>query len=132
MGEIRPGVTVKIDGLKGAPELNGKEGKVKDWNAEKGRWNVQVAGELKGLKPENLQPAATQGKSDASGASGGMAQYVLMAAAVLMLSATFMQQNGGIGAMKSPTKYVTELFEPFDPPPPKAPKDTVVISFCQG
>jgi len=136
MSKIKPGVTVVISGLKGAAELNGKEGKCKDWNEEKGRWNVQLpGGELKALKPENLRPSATQPQEKSKDASGGTTSQVMIGGAVLLIGMLFLQQSGAAVSgqgVTSPTKYITELFEPFDPPPPKAPKDTVVISFCQG
>eukprot|EP00930_Biecheleria_cincta_P038880 TRINITY_DN26739_c0_g1_i1.p1 TRINITY_DN26739_c0_g1~~TRINITY_DN26739_c0_g1_i1.p1 ORF type:complete len:130 (-),score=20.73 TRINITY_DN26739_c0_g1_i1:525-914(-) len=121
--ELRPGLNVAIHGLKGAADLNGKEGKCKHWDADKGRWTVELpGGELKALKPENLQAKPAS-----------MTNWVVGAAAVVLM-ALFVQQSGLLGQMgaSSPVGYVTELFAPFDPPPPKAPKDTVVISFCQG
>ena len=55
-------------------------------------------------------------------------------AVVVVLAGILLQQTDVLSQMgvQSPAGYVKELFEPFDPPPPKAPKDTVVISFCQG
>jgi len=129
MAQLGPGIAVAIHGLKGAPELNGKEGKIKEWDEDKGRWVVQLpGGQLKNVKAENLQPASKK-----SGDSG-MSSWVIGAVVVVLVGITILQQsaNANGGNMKSPTSYVTELFEPFDPPPPKAPKDTVVISFCQG
>merc|ERR1711920_809543 len=53
-----PGVgdSVIVHGLKGAPELNGKEGKVIKWIAASGRFEVQLEGveTSKGLKVDNL------------------------------------------------------------------------------
>lgn len=121
--ELRPGVEVAIHGLKGAAELNGKSGKVETWDADKGRWTVRLpSGELKALKPENLQPK----KFDST-------PWILGAVGVIVL-AVILQQIDVFGQMglASPVAQVKELFEPFVPPPPKAPADTVVISFCQG
>merc|ERR1719409_1163554 len=51
-----PGTTVEIHGLKGAAELNGLSGKLKQFDHGSGRWQVQllVSGDVKALKPENL------------------------------------------------------------------------------
>jgi hypothetical protein len=106
--------------LKGAPELNGKGGTVEQWDGDKGRWNVRLpGGELKALKPENLSPKKTD--------IAAMVPWVIG----VVLVALVLQQSG-VFDVASPVGYVRELFEPFDPPPPKAPADTVVISFCQG
>jgi hypothetical protein len=53
------GDTVIVHGLKGAPELNGKEGKVTKWIAASGRFEVQLEGveTPKGLKIDNLRLA---------------------------------------------------------------------------
>lgn len=123
---LRPGLAVAIHSLKGAPELNGKEGTCEKWDADKGRWNVRLpGGDMKALKPENLQPKKMSIAS--------MAPWVLGAVCFLG-AAIFLQQSDALHQMgvASPVGYVKELFEPFEPPPPKAPKDTVVISFCQG
>jgi len=121
--ELRPGLTVSIHSLTGAAELNGQVATCKQFDAEKSRWTVQLTGgELKALRPENLQPKKTNVMLGVSGALGAV------------LLALFLQQSGFVGKMgiASTSGYMKELFEPFDPPPPKAPKDTVVISFCQG
>lgn len=121
--EFRPGLAVAIHGLKGAAELNGKEGTCEAWDATKGRWNVRLpGGDVKALKPENLTPR----KSD-------MTPWVA-GAVVILVSALVLQQSGMFDQLgvTSPSGYVKQFFEPYEPPPPKAPKDTVVISFCQG
>jgi hypothetical protein len=119
--QLGPGIAVAIHGLKAA-DLNGKEGKCKEWDSSKGRWTVEMrGGELKSIKPENLRPT-TQGIQH--WAIGGAVIGLFVA---MLLSGSF----SGLG-VESPASYVKELMEPFDPPPPKAPKDTVVISFCQG
>jgi len=53
------GDSVIVHGLKGAPELNGKEGKVVRWIAASSRFEVQLDGEegTKGLKVDNLRLA---------------------------------------------------------------------------
>lgn len=121
--KLRPGVTVAIHGLKGAADLNGKEGTVDKWDADKGRWNVKMSGgEVKALKPENLQP---------KGESAPIPPWAIGAIGLVVVAAVLFQQSDIFGGA-SPAGYVKSLFEPFDPPPPQAPKDTVVISFCQG
>merc|ERR1711971_654720 len=53
---LAPGAIVKIQGLQGAPELNGKHATIDVWDAAKKRWKVRLAdGEEKLLKPENLK-----------------------------------------------------------------------------
>eukprot|EP01043_Picozoa_sp_COSAG02_P003297 COSAG02_NODE_80_length_40128_cov_591.169002_15_plen_601_part_00 len=51
------GSAVVATGLTGAPELNGRTGKVEEWDAEAGRYVVRLEGErqLKRLKPENCR-----------------------------------------------------------------------------
>jgi len=130
MSQLRPGIAAAIHGLKGAPELNGQTATLKEWDADKARWVIQLpGGALKNVKAENLQVASPSSASQNSTISS----WVVGAAFIALVAVTVLQQGAGeMGSAKSPTKYVTELFEPFDPPPPKAPKDTVVISFCQG
>jgi len=128
---LRPGLAVAIHGLKGAPELNGKGGKIEQWDADKGRWTVRLpGGELKALKPENLQPK----KSSPMDALGQISPFVL-GPVCLLIGAVFLQQSGAFDqiGVTSPAEYAKGLLEPYEAPPPKAPnKDTVVISFCQG
>eukprot|EP00931_Biecheleriopsis_adriatica_P114949 TRINITY_DN90815_c0_g1_i1.p2 TRINITY_DN90815_c0_g1~~TRINITY_DN90815_c0_g1_i1.p2 ORF type:complete len:143 (+),score=31.32 TRINITY_DN90815_c0_g1_i1:39-431(+) len=122
--ELRPGVNVVIHGLKGAADLNGKEATVKTWDADKGRWTVQLqGGDFKALKPENLQPKKT---------TDAMPGWVVGAMIAVGVVAFVLQSGMAQSGTANPVGYVTELFQPFDPPPPQAPKDTVVISFCQG
>jgi len=54
------GAEVMVQGLKGNPELNGKRGKIQNFDGMKGRYGVQIGGVdgLKGLKPANLSPAS--------------------------------------------------------------------------
>jgi len=75
-GFFAAGTRVVISGLKGAPELNGKEGNVVSKDASSGRYTVNVddVGD-KNLKPENLSkvakvtaPAAEKKPSFAPGA----------------------------------------------------------------
>lgn len=129
--DLQPGVAVALHGLKAA-DLNGKGGTCQDWDSTKCRWNVRLySGEVKALKPENLQKLGTLESFAARGKVHGpwIAGFVGLLGVVVAL-----QQSGALSAMGVPTPvaYVQELFEPFDPPPPKAPPDTVVISFCQG
>jgi len=61
---------VEVHGLQGAPELNGKHGVVTDFNAEKQRYVVFVAGALKSLKADNLKAqVGTTGTSSTSSSS---------------------------------------------------------------
>ena len=61
---LHDGARVQIHGLQAKPELNGRSGTATAWNAEKGRWAVELepAGEGKPVlvKPANLVPAASQ------------------------------------------------------------------------
>merc|ERR1711865_1097071 len=52
------GATVVLQGLKSTPELNGKLGKLKTWNSQSLRWQVEIEGEAaeKALRPDNLVP----------------------------------------------------------------------------
>ena len=50
------GLWVKVSGLKGRPELNGKCGTVVDFDAAKGRYVVELDGESVSLKGANLAP----------------------------------------------------------------------------
>lgn len=128
---VQIGSKVAIQGLTGAPELNGKQGTVKSWDADKGRWNVLMpGGDIKALKPENLKAKAGQDMSDFGGLiSGAIGVLVLAMLALLVLEQSGFAEQMGI---PTPAGYVKELFEPFVPLPPQAPEDTVVISFCQG
>lgn len=143
--ELQPGCTVAIHGLTGAAELNGKEATCNHFDKEKDRWTVQLpGGDLKALKAENLEVKAAPPeaktpekpeKPEKPGKPGKPdVKSWLVGAVGLVVLAVCLQQSGIIeeAGIASPAGYVKELFEPFDPPPPKAPKDTVVISFCQG
>ncbi|CAE8633473.1 unnamed protein product [Polarella glacialis] len=52
--QLVPGASVRIAGLQGAPELNGKLGTCLSWDADKGRWLVSVEGGEKSIRPDNL------------------------------------------------------------------------------
>ena len=54
--ELAVGCTVKIAGLKGAPQHNGCHGQLTGFDADKGRWGVRLAadGQVLGVRPENL------------------------------------------------------------------------------
>ena len=56
------GSAVVATGLTGAPELNGRMGKVEGWDAEAGRYVVRLEGErqLKRLKPEDCRAACSR------------------------------------------------------------------------
>jgi len=55
-GHIHGGQTVKLQGLKSVPELNGELGIALGFNEDNGRWLVRLRdGDGKQLKPENLE-----------------------------------------------------------------------------
>merc|ERR1740130_839764 len=60
------GDTITVHGLKGAPELNGIEGKVVKWIAASGRWEVQLeaAKGTKALKVDNLRVSVSIGQNE--------------------------------------------------------------------
>lgn len=63
------GCTVKITGLKGAPQHNGCHGELRTFDADKGRWGVKLAvdGQVLGVKPDNLifvRPPETYDEED--------------------------------------------------------------------
>ena len=60
------GKRVRIDGLVGRPELNGKLATAVGYYTDKGRYAIEVEGEHMLLKPANVRPAA-----DSGGGSGG-------------------------------------------------------------
>merc|ERR1719160_47640 len=51
---IPRGTSVKIHGLTGAPEHNGKAGTIAGWDASRGRYEVVVEGKSLSFKPQNL------------------------------------------------------------------------------
>jgi len=52
---FKPGMRVKITGLKAAPQLNGTSGICQEWQSSSERWNVGLStGEVKAVKPENM------------------------------------------------------------------------------
>lgn len=69
---MMPGATVEIHGLKGAAELNGLSGKLKQFDHVSGRWQVELlsSGDVKALKPENL--TAKQLSKEEKGAKAAM------------------------------------------------------------
>jgi len=53
--ELQAGMSVRVCGLKAAPQLNGQEATLERWDAAIGRWHVTFSnGEMKALKAENL------------------------------------------------------------------------------
>eukprot|EP01063_Lacrimia_lanifica_P029698 TRINITY_DN4584_c1_g1_i1.p1 TRINITY_DN4584_c1_g1~~TRINITY_DN4584_c1_g1_i1.p1 ORF type:complete len:266 (+),score=96.40 TRINITY_DN4584_c1_g1_i1:427-1224(+) len=58
--ELEVGGVAAIDGLKAAAQHNGKEARLLEYVAEKGRWRVQLCGgaEVLGVKPDNLTAVA--------------------------------------------------------------------------
>lgn len=56
MAQLQPGVEVRLVGLRSSPDLEGKVGICKKWDAQSGYIHVKLAtGELKAVKPQNLQ-----------------------------------------------------------------------------
>eukprot|EP00930_Biecheleria_cincta_P002254 TRINITY_DN103274_c0_g1_i1.p1 TRINITY_DN103274_c0_g1~~TRINITY_DN103274_c0_g1_i1.p1 ORF type:complete len:767 (-),score=99.09 TRINITY_DN103274_c0_g1_i1:754-3054(-) len=53
-----PGLEVQLQGLKGAPHLNGASGKLESFDVVTGRWHVLLNREIKAVKPENIIPAS--------------------------------------------------------------------------
>lgn len=56
---IHPGAVVKIKGLTGAVELNGRTARCISFNAETGRWKIDLGDDFKSLKTYNLIPSPT-------------------------------------------------------------------------
>merc|ERR1712079_29425 len=54
MGAIPVGAPVCCHSLNGAPELNGRNGKITGWDAGKKRYTVDIDNESKSLKPTNI------------------------------------------------------------------------------
>lgn len=54
------GSTAKVVGLKAKPELNGEIAAIKSFNADKGRYNVEVSTGILALKGDNLEQADDQ------------------------------------------------------------------------
>merc|ERR1712232_895786 len=58
---LKIGMAVCIHGLLSAPHLNGQSGICTEWDPLDGRWHIKMtAGDLKKVKPENLEPAPLQ------------------------------------------------------------------------
>lgn len=70
-GALRNGMRVRIDGLTGAVELNGKEGTISGFTESTGRYVVEVDGGVgqKSLKEANLTAAATRAAAPTRAAS---------------------------------------------------------------
>lgn len=60
------GATVRLHGLKGASHLNGEVGICGEWDDAANRWIVRLsgAGELKSLRPENLEVEISEAPAD--------------------------------------------------------------------
>eukprot|EP00747_Dinoflagellata_sp_TGD_P191926 gnl/TRDRNA2_/TRDRNA2_56006_c1_seq1.p1 gnl/TRDRNA2_/TRDRNA2_56006_c1~~gnl/TRDRNA2_/TRDRNA2_56006_c1_seq1.p1 ORF type:complete len:570 (+),score=92.42 gnl/TRDRNA2_/TRDRNA2_56006_c1_seq1:1-1710(+) len=55
--ELPSGTSVEIMGVQSRPELNGRRGKIVAFDADVGRYSVQMsAGEIKQLRPANVRP----------------------------------------------------------------------------
>jgi len=56
MGWLKPGVAIRVMGLRGSPELNGAEGTCRQFDPTSGRWVVRLRnGEEKALRSCNLE-----------------------------------------------------------------------------
>jgi len=52
---LKPGVSIRLTGLRSAPHLEGLQGSCERWDRTTGRWHVRLAnGETKAVKPENI------------------------------------------------------------------------------
>lgn len=78
---IRPGMTVTLTGLRGAPHLNGRVAQVLELDKAAGRWKVDLGSVegVKALKPENLvsTDAAVQ-EDEAEGVAGSLIDSLLL------------------------------------------------------
>lgn len=64
---LAPGTEVRICGLTSAPRLNGESGTCLHWDHSTNRWHVRLRdGEVKALRPENLQEVPTAASSTAA------------------------------------------------------------------
>lgn len=54
---IHPGAVVRLRGLQGGPQLNGRKGRCLTFDQERGRWKIDLGDEHKAIRPENLEPA---------------------------------------------------------------------------
>lgn len=71
-GSHRAGVFARVAGLERAPHLNGEIGELLR-QTDAGRWVVRVRSGLKAVRPENLQPAASEIPDIARRGLGGAA-----------------------------------------------------------
>jgi len=70
LSSLTPGAAVQLHGLVGAAGLNGMAGLLRSFDAEVGRWHVELAnGETKAVRPENVKAASTAGASPAQPSS---------------------------------------------------------------
>lgn len=54
---IHPGAVIRIHGLSGATELNGRKGRCISFDPENGRWKIDLGNGYKNIKIDNLVPA---------------------------------------------------------------------------
>jgi len=52
---LPPGTRVKVQGLSGAPQYNGRWGQVESFDSDSGRYNVKMTDKVLALKAENCQ-----------------------------------------------------------------------------
>jgi len=72
------GTVVRVHGLQNelARHLNGKAGIVQRYNSKNCRYEVRVANELKGLRPENLEPIQTEQEMMIAGLKSDLAKHL--------------------------------------------------------
>jgi len=57
---IHPGAVVRLKGLTGATELNGRKGRCITFDQETGRWKVDLGDGYKNIKQDNMTPAPNE------------------------------------------------------------------------
>ena len=78
--ELVVGCTVRVTGLKGAPQHNGCHGQLTVFNDEKGRWGVRLEadGRVLGVRPENLVAVRPEARAPASTDVGELCKETLL------------------------------------------------------
>jgi len=57
---LHPGAVVRLKGLTGATELNGRKGRCISFDPEAGRWKIDLGDGYKNIKQDNLTPAPNE------------------------------------------------------------------------
>eukprot|EP00929_Paragymnodinium_shiwhaense_P115200 TRINITY_DN8390_c0_g1_i1.p1 TRINITY_DN8390_c0_g1~~TRINITY_DN8390_c0_g1_i1.p1 ORF type:complete len:1680 (-),score=385.42 TRINITY_DN8390_c0_g1_i1:11-5050(-) len=100
MGELAPGVRIRVQGLEERPEFNGCEGELLEAVPEEGRWKLQlVTGRRLLLKDSNLEVLGPP----SGGNAGGVPQTLVAGRRVrvchLALSGNWAHLNGKLGTL---------------------------------